>query len=408
MEHLKMIFELPSPSELSLRINNFKKAMEKLRIDIALIFSNVNLFYFTNSIQKGCLIIPTSQRPLYLVQKDLERAKAETCPEVIDLFKISNIKEILPYLKDIVSKEKIKIGVELKDIPASLYLNLIKLFGAKEFIDISIEILKLRSKKSKYELLQMKKAGKISDEVFSKVSDYLREGITEVEVAGLIQAEGRKLGNQEVIRMRGFNNELTNPHLLSGKSAAIPSSGDVPLSGYGTTPAIAQGASLKKILKGDPIIVDYAGGYNGYVTDETRLFVIGNLSKNLEKAYWVSREIIDFVEKNVKEGENGKDIYESILKIVDKHKLTNHFMGYGKNRARFVAHGIGLVINEFPIIAYRRDEILEENMVFSIEPKFVFPDKGAVGVEVDFIVKKNNVERLTGFPLDIVRIDPVK
>ena len=76
-------------------------------------------------------------------------------------------------------------------------------------------------------------------------------------------------------------------------------------------------------------------------------------------------------------------------------------MGYGDNRVKFIGHGLGLEINELPVIAKRRDEILEEGMVFAFEPKFVFPGQGAVGVEVDYIVRKGSVERTTAFPIDI-------
>ena len=404
MQHLKMLFTIPPSEELSERHSKLIRVLEDKNLDCILIFSNVNLFYFTNSIQKGCLIITENKTPVYLVQRYLDRAKAETCEDVIKVVGIRSLKEISLYLRELGLEDCKRIGLEFEEIPLSFFLKLKNIIGDKEFIDVSLDILRIRSIKSEFELAQMKKAAEMSDKVFSKVGSFIKEGMSEVELAGLIQAVSRKLGNQEIIRMRGFNNELTNPHLLSGRSATIPSSGDVPLSGYGMNPAIAQGASLKKILRGEPIIVDYAGSSHGYTTDETRLFVIDKLPNDLERAYWVSREILDFVENHVREGVNGKDVYASIIKIVEKNRLIDHFMGYKTSKVRFVAHGIGLVINEFPIIADSRDEELKTNMVFSIEPKFIFPDKGAVGVETDYVVKKDRVERLSSFPLDIVKV----
>lgn len=405
LKEIEDSFIKPPKDELLMRVSNFKKLLESKNIDYALIFYNVNLFYFTNSIQRGCLLITDDDaKPYYFVQKHIDRAKLETYSDLIEVIEIKKISEVFSYLKELGLMDKKRVGLELGDISASFFINLKKSLKDQEIVDITYDILRLRSIKSEFELSQMREASKMSDKIFSIVPSFLKEGMTELELAGCIQAESRKLGNQEIIRMRGFNNELTNPHVLSGISGAIPSAGDVPLSGYGPSSAIAQGASLKKIKREEPIIVDYAGSQNGYINDETRVFVIGKLPKELERAYWISREIIEFVETHVKEGDNGKDVYKEILKIVEKYDLLDHFMGYKKGRVRFVAHGIGLVLNEFPIIADSRDEELKENMVFSIEPKFVFPQKGAVGIEVDFIVKKDRLERLSSFPLDIVSV----
>jgi Xaa-Pro dipeptidase len=69
-----------------------------------------------------------------------------------------------------------------------------------------------------------------------------------------------------------------------------------------------------------------------------------------------------------------------------------------------MGHGLGLEINELPVLTPRHDVILKEGMVFAVEPKFIFPDEGAIGIEVDFIVRQNCLERVTDTPLDIVQI----
>jgi len=79
-------------------------------------------------------------------------------------------------------------------------------------------------------------------------------------------------------------------------------------------------------------------------------------------------------------------------------------MGYGAGKVGFIGHGIGLEINELPVITPRHHIILEEGMVFAFEPKFIFPGKGAIGIEVDFIVRKKELERVTPTPIDIVYV----
>ena len=77
-------------------------------------------------------------------------------------------------------------------------------------------------------------------------------------------------------------------------------------------------------------------------------------------------------------------------------------MGFGEGRVSFVGHGIGLEINELPVITAKHHTILREGMVFAFEPKFVLPGKGSIGIEVDFIVTKDQLERVTDIPLDII------
>ena len=79
-------------------------------------------------------------------------------------------------------------------------------------------------------------------------------------------------------------------------------------------------------------------------------------------------------------------------------------MGHGEGQVAFIGHGLGLEINELPVITPRHKMVLKEGMVFAFEPKFIFPGEGAIGIEVDFVVRKNGLERLTTTPLDIVYV----
>jgi Xaa-Pro aminopeptidase len=79
-------------------------------------------------------------------------------------------------------------------------------------------------------------------------------------------------------------------------------------------------------------------------------------------------------------------------------------MGFGEGQVSFVGHGLGLDINELPVITARHKRLLKEGMVFAFEPKFIFPGEGSVGIEVDFITRKDGLERVTDYPIDVVYI----
>lgn len=401
MKNIPQLFELTPALEIEQRIDCFRSELVKKGISYALIVHNVNLFYFTGTIQRGYLVLPAAESPVFVVQKDEHRAHIESPVKQVH---ISGSRELPGILSDLGLGADLRTGLEFESLTTTLFLKFQKLLGHTHFEDISQTILRLRSKKTDFEIEQIKKSGQFVDHIFSVAPNYIQTQMTEVELAAYLQAESRKVGHQEIVRMRGFDHELTNPHVLTAQSALIPSGGDIPLSGYGINPAIGQGASQRILEKHAPLLIDYAGGYNGYVTDETRTFVLGHLNDFWLKAYEVALEILDLFEQKARPGVVAGDLYAAAVKLVEQRHLADNFMGCGERRVKFIGHGIGLVINELPIIAQQRQEILEENMVVALEPKFLFPGQGAIGVEVDYIVQKDRLERVSKFPTDIIHV----
>jgi len=373
--------------EVKKRLLAFQERLKEKDVDLALVLQNVDLFYLTGSLQRGFLLVSKEEATFY-VQRDYERAHFES---PLPLKKVEGFNE----LKKIPFLEKVKkVGLEFDVLPLGMFLRIKELFKNEvEFVDISPDILSLRSVKSPYELEQIKEAVRITSEVLSLVPEFLRPGLTEVELDARLQYEGRRLGNHGWLRMRGFNQEMCPVAVVSGVNGGIPSYVDGPIKALGTCPAIGFGTSFKVIQKDEPIIVDYGVCINGYVSDETRSYVIGKLHPKLEKAYEVSLKVIEMMEKEAKPGVSVKKLYQMALDIVKTHNLEENFMGFGENRVKFIGHGIGLEINEWPIIA-NREEFLQEGMTFALEPKFVFPDLGAIGVELDYVVQKGGVSRL--------------
>jgi len=195
-----------------------------------------------------------------------------------------------------------------------------------------------------------------------------------------------------------------NMYITHGLSGTVVSGADVPISGAGTTHAIAQGPSVNKVQKGIPLLIDYGGGYNGYITDETRAYAIGELKDIYLKGHAVAREIIEETMEFAKEGVDGTEVFMKALHKTKHEGLYEYFMGYGEGKVGFIGHGLGLEINELPVITPRHKIILQEGMVFAFEPKFIFPGEGSVGIEVDFIVRKNGLERVTDSPINITYV----
>jgi Xaa-Pro dipeptidase len=374
--------------------------MAEAGIDFCVILQNVDMFYFTGTVQKGILVVPVERDPIFFVEKSVERARLETPLAVTP---VENDRAI----QDIVRRKKIMRGtggMELDVVPVSVFERFKGIIGFETFVDVTPLIKALREIKSPFELEQVRKSGQIMRHVFAKAKEVIREGTRELDIDAELVAEGRKCGHQGFLRMRGLNREMTTITVTAGYTGALPSASDVAVGGMGVTPAVPLGSSSKSIEKGIPVCVDYGGGYNGYVTDETYVFVIGALKKHFRRPYEVSREIIEDAEAFGKEGVDAAELFNRAARAAKKAHLDAHFMGFGEGQVSFIGHGLGLEINELPVITPRHHTTLREGMVFAFEPKFALPGKGAIGLEVDFIVRKDRLERVTDIPLDIVQV----
>jgi Xaa-Pro aminopeptidase len=262
-------------------------------------------------------------------------------------------------------------------------------------VDISKAIKQVRMIKSPYEVGQLRRSAKILDEVFEFAKQVFKPGMTEIDAESRLIELGRRRGHQGLTRMRAWNQDMLNACVLSGNSGSVMTHLDVSVIGPGISPAFPQGSSYNRIRKNVPIQIDFSIAYNGYITDGARTYVIGALPAKLLEAYEVVLEIRDEMEKKAKPGVPCSDLYHLCSRIVKRRGLEDYFIGTRKNQASFVGHGIGLEIDELPLLARGFSQPLEIGMVFALEPKFIFPEMGVVALENDYAVTESGVEKLT-------------
>lgn len=384
-------------SELESRTAKLQELMKEQNLDGVVIIQNADLFYFAGTIQRSHLFIPAKGEPSLMVRKNFDRALCES--KLKNIFLLSNVKELGGYLKSLIEHPLKRIGLELDVLPANLYFYYQKLLAPIELVDISNLIRKVRAVKSPYEIEAIKDAAALNHTMFSHVKDFLREGITEIELASKLEAIYRQGGHQSFIRMRGFNLEIVYGHLMSGWNLAVPSFFDGPTGGTGLNPSFPQSAGFKVIQRNEPVMVDYVGVLNGYMVDQARIFCIGQLPREMSKAYNIALEIQEMVREKARPGVLGSDLYQWAVQIANQNGLKEHFMGYPEP-VTFIGHGIGIELDELPVLASGYNLPLEEGMVFALEPKFVFPE-GAVGIENTFVVTRQGLETLTVFDENI-------
>ncbi len=389
--------------EIESRIRKFSQTLSENGIDVALIMQNTDVYYFSGTMPSGVLAISNEGKVVFAIRKGLERAKEETPIDEENLLQTQGLSK----LPEILSERGIRystIGIEMDVLPVDMYLRLKKTFKDATFVDVSGIIRSQRAIKSPFEIENIRQAARMLDCTMEDAKELIKPGKKEIEISAELEFRARKRGHLGRCRMRGFNGEMLMGHVHSGFRSTYPNGLLKPTTGYGLSPNFPDGASYYKIEENMPVIVDFLGNYEGYLSDETRVFVSGKLDKEFEKAYDFCCEVMNYLEENAKEGASTLEIYEHCIEMAKKNGYEDNFMGAKGNQVPFVGHGVGLEVDEYPFIAKGLDFELKEGMVFAFEPKVAFKGKGAVGIENTFLVKKDGVESLTRYPRGIVYV----
>lgn len=381
-------------SELEQRMERFRAILDEREPEweLALVISKIDLYYFTGTMQEGLLFIPRDGDAVFYVRRSFERAVEES------LFPC--IRPMESYREAAADFGRLPgtAHIEAEVIPLAMCERLKKYFGFTSFKSLDACISKARSVKSSYELEMMTKAGNIHRRVLEeRVPLLFREGMTESELTAEIFSVLIAEGHQGIARFSMFDTEIMLGHIAFGESSLYPTYFNGPGGNYGLGPAMQlMGNRERKLRDGDLIFIDTGCGYEGYQSDKTMTYVFGRPLP--EYALEIHKKCLDIQLKMasmLKPGETPSNIYNKIMKDISEDSLPN-FMGYGNRRVKFLGHGIGLQVDELPVLAKGFDEPLQEGMVFALEPKAGVEGIGMVGIENTFIVTADGGKCITG------------
>lgn len=390
-----MEYVLTPRSEIDSRIKRLQSQMGKM--DGALLFHAVDMCYFCGTAQDGLVYIPRDGEPVVMMKRSLERAIDESPLEVRPLKNMRNLKS------DLGVPEKATIGLEMDVLPTSFYFRVSKALQEASFVDVAEKIRHIRSVKSEFELGLIKESARILEAGFSSIPDFIEEGMKEVDLICRLESVMRSMGHQGSLRFRRFNSIVPLGHIMSGPQAAFPSFLASPTGGKGTSLIFPQGAGFGKVKRNEPIFVDSVGIYNGYIADATRIFSLGRLEPALQDAYQAACEIEEAVAADMTPGKTGKELFELSEATGAKLGYQDYLGGPVGAKCGFVGHGVGLELDEYPVIGPLEHE-LHLNMTIAIEPKIIYPDKGVLGIEDTFLTTPDGAVSLTQMPRDIWQV----
>lgn len=389
-------------SELEHRLKRFRAIMEEKEPEweLALVISKISQYYFTGTMQEGLLFIPRNGDAVHFVRRSYARALDES------LF--PGIKPMETYRDAALALGKLPdtVYIETEFVPLAVCERLKKYFGFTAFKSLDGSISRARSVKSRYELDMMIKAGDIHRKVMEeRIPTLFRTGMTEGELTAAIFTVLVEEGHQGISRFSMFDTEILLGHIAFGESSLYPTYFNGPGGNYGLGPAMQlMGSRERRLTEGDLIFIDTGCGYEGYQSDKTMTYVFGKpLPKHAEKIHKKCLEIQFTIAEMLKPGEIPSNIYHTIMKSVDEDVLPN-FMGYGTRRVKFLGHGIGLQVDELPVLAKGFDEPLQEGMVFAVEPKAGVEGIGMVGIENTFLVTPEGGKCITGYHPGLMRV----
>lgn len=342
------------------KLENLRLSFSKAGIDGILITSPYNRRYMANFTGTAGIVLISLDKAQFITDfRYVEQASKQCVGFEVVQHSGSIIHEVAQQVKSLGIQ---KLGFEEDDVTYSLFKSYEKNIKA-ELVPVSGLVEKLRLIKTDAEIKILKEAADIADAAFKHILDFIRPGITELDVSNELEFFMRKAG---------ATSSSFDTIVASGLRSALP---------HGV-------ASDKVIEKGDFVTLDYGAYYKGYVSDITRTVAVGEPDVKLKEMYDVVYEAQARGMEGIKPGMTGKEA----------DALTRDFIsekGYGKYFGHSTGHGIGLEIHEGPALSIRSEIILEPGMIVTVEPGIYIPGLGGVRIEDDIRITLDHNEALT-------------
>lgn len=371
--------------DTKLRISKVQDAMRSRGIEALVASSNVALLYLFGKIYSGLVYIPVEGDPIYLIRRPQSYTESE---QVHYVRKIEQI-------RDWVDTERVRtVALELDELTYNDILRQQALFPKAETLHNATALLRqVRMIKTPYEIASIRQNIQKHIRVYEQVPTVYRKDMTDRELQIEIERLMRLEGSEGIFRCFGSAMEIHMGSLLSGDNASIASPYDFALGGLGSE-TLPLGANGTVLQKGCSIMLDMAGNYGTYLSDITRTYSIGKLSDEAYRLHELSCRMHHEIMQTASVGSPCSEIYTRCLALAEREGGKPYFMGLGQ-QAAFVGHGLGLQINELPVLTSRSQDHLLEGMVIAFEPKFVLPKIGAVGIENTYLVTSEGIENLS-------------
>ena len=350
------------------RRKNLLKYCDTIGCDTLVAFEPENLFYMTGFWGEAIAILNKNGCTVVTPELEMGRVKEESTD--CDVVKSERGKGSLSTIIKMLKGKKVCTDSDSYSLVESLKRSIPSVRSSTD------PFYRAREVKDQQEIILLRKASLILDEMYEMCVDEMMIGQTEAQLQTILMEYAMERG----MFSTGYKSTLNPLIIAAGPNGSLPH---------------AQ-VTDRKFKRGDMVVVDLTLRYKGYVSDATRTFGLGSVSAEAKKIYEIVRQSQAAGLKAVKPNASCKSVDDACRQVIEKKK-------YGKYFIHSTGHGIGLEVHELPNLGPSSKAILSKNMAVTVEPGIYIPRKFGIRIE-DSVIVGNKVEVLHKFTKELVII----
>lgn len=385
------------------RIERLQDIIRRQGLHATVLFYSRDVLYYTGTAQPAFLVVLPDDYRLF-VRRGVEFALRECGLDAERIVAEARFDEIARRMG--LSAARGPIGTELDFLPVNQWREWAHALNERKLVDISPAVLAQRSIKQPTEIAAIRRACAVIHHGHEAVLSCLKPGMTELELAARVENAHRLAGHDGIFFLRVPDFFMSRGPLASGSNLQQTSGVIYAITGRGLSAAVPAGPSRKVIEEGELVIVDIPVCVDGYHADQARTYAVGRVPERAFEIHNALRTIADHIIAVLRPGTSTGDVFDSALRKAAQLDLSEAFLAFrSQPSAHFVGHGIGLEINEPPILRKNGKDVLQPGMVVTIELHAMTQDGLTLKLEDLVHVTPAENEILTVSPRELTVVD---
>ncbi len=381
------------------RLERFQQMLQQNDLAAGILLSSRDIYYFAGTAMQSVLLIPAQGEAVLLVIRNYRRAREES--PLADIRASTSFSSI----KDAVVEKGLAcsiVGLVLDNLPTATYQRLAGLLPEAKFVDVTRPMRELRMVKDADEIGRIRRAAVLADIGQEAASQILRPGVSELEASLEIELAMVREGHDGYCLPRNLADIVRTGDVISGPSLYADSALPTTMPGTGPSSVIAWGPSRRVLAQGDLVVVDLCGTFDGYIADEARTYTLGKATREQHEITEALEYVINETLGLMRPGTIASDIFRAAQAAAERTPYGAFFLGGKERNVRFVGHGVGLELDELPMITPGDTTILAPGMVLAYEPIIMVPGVGAATLENTLLITEEGHEILTKRPMHLI------
>lgn len=373
------------------RLAGLRRRMAEAGLDVALLVHPRDLFYYANTARPAMLVVGPSEEALF-VRRGLDLARREATVARVEA----------GGGLDVVAAELAAqglnggcLGVELDVIPARLYLRIGEALPGWELADVSPLVLAQRQVKEAGEIEVTARAAAVADAGHAALARGLRPGLSELELAAQVEAALRRAGHEAFQPLRYPGARGGGVFLMAGERLTVRGGHGLVITGAGLGPATPYGPSHQPVRPGDLVVLDIGAACDGYTADVARTFVVGKATAAQQALFDVAVAAEEAVLSALQPGVSVGEVYAAAAEVVARGAPPYFAPGH-LTLPGFAGHGVGVELDEPPVVWEREKSAVEVGWVLAVEIEVNAPAAGLMAKLEDTVVVETDGSRLLG------------